>query len=165
MIADEENSAGPTILTVTGSVEHSNRGPSDGFSDAFFAFHDIEFDRAFAFDRAQLGALGIQSLHVSYPGWPEDGVVVAGPRLAAVLDHVGATGETVTVRALDGYAVTFDRETIADTPAILAIDANGDPLGIGGRGPVWLVLPSSSYAGQPKDDAPLVWSAFHIAIE
>lgn len=155
----------PTVVTLTGSIGATNRGAYDPFTDATFRVHGIEFAAAYAFTRAELRALPQQTVTVQYPDWPRP-VAVSGPTLADILSKVEAAGQTVHVQALDGYAVSFDRDAVSGPEAVLALDANGDPLAIGGRGPAWLVYPPGSIEGHTDDgDAGLVWSVFHIRVE
>lgn len=155
-----------TVLTVTGKISRTNRGPFDSFNDAFFGYHDIRFERAFAFSRQDLQRLGLAELEVSYPNWPEGTNVFHGPWLADILDVVGAEGTRISVQALDGYAADFDLETVRRNKFMIAVERNGQPLSVGGRGPAWLVFPPGSYSDQPSDsDDGLVWSVFHIRVE
>ncbi len=152
------------VLTVSGQIEKTNRGPSDSFSDALFKALDVQFAKAYEFSLADLVALPQKTLKTTYPNWPREAVVV-GPTLSDVLSHVGATGKTVSVRAVDGYAPEFVLSDIDANSFILAIKANGKTLGVGGRGPVWLVFPPGSYDGQSENDSGLTWAAFHIEVK
>ncbi len=157
---------GAVLVTVTGKLGKTNRGAADPFLDAFFAYHEVSFEAAYAFDRSELAALGMEELTLSYPSWPKAPVTLRGPSLAAVLDRVQAQGKSVKIQALDGYAVQFEIETLRKGRFILAIEGDGRPLAIGGRGPAWLAFPPGSYPDQPKDsDKKLVWPVFHIAVE
>lgn len=49
MRADVRSHAEPTILTVAGKIETTNRGPLDPFRDAFLSHKDVKFEKAFAF--------------------------------------------------------------------------------------------------------------------
>jgi len=152
------------VLTVTGAIERTNRAPSDPFTDVLFARLEVSFGKAYAFTREELASLPQAELSVVYPDWPGP-VTVRGPLLSDVLKHVGARGQKLWVRAVDGYAPEFSLADIEAGRFVLAIEAGGTPLGIGGRGPVWLVFPPASYEGQPEDDGGLTWAAFHIAVE
>ena len=87
---------------------------------------------------------------------------MSGPTLKDVLAKVGAHGSTVTVRSVDGYAPVFDLLDIDANMLILATSANGKLLGIGGRGPIWLVFPPNIYEGQPEDDRGLAWAILRV---
>ena len=90
--------------------------------------------------------------------------------LTDVLDTAGATGDTVSLMSLDGYTVTLDRAALTDQFVLaLASECAEDgcaPLGIGGRGPVWLVFPPGAYPDfSGEDDSGLAWGLFHIGVE
>ena len=152
-----------TLVTVTGRITKTNRPPYNAFDDALFKVQDLSFEKAYALSRSMLASLPQQTVTTRYPGWPAD-ATVSGPYLSAVLSAAGAKGETVVVRAVDGYAPEFSMAEISAAKFVLAIEANGKPLGIGGRGPTWLVTPPRSYEGQPEDDSPLAWAVFHIEV-
>ena len=49
---------------------------------------------------------------------------------------------------------------------ILALEADGKPLSIGGMGPLWLVFPPGVVPGDDRSsDAGLAWSVFHITLK
>lgn len=156
---------GAAIVTVTGKITATNRGPFDSFKDGLFNYHERSFNKAHAFDRSALEALDMREISLKYADWPRE-ITFRGPSMASILDKVGATGSTVSVQALDGYAAKFDITMLRKGPALLAIESDGKPLGIGGRGPSWLVFPEGLYKEQKDgNDAGLVWAVFHIAIE
>ena len=155
----------PVVLTVAGEITKFNRGPTDGFADAFFAYHDIVFPRAFAFTRRDLEALGSHKLVANYPG-KDVTLTVEGPRLSDVLDAVGANGATASVMAFDGYAAEIPLAELRKYPILLALKRDGRYLDIGGRGPAWVVYPTNDHAElAAHDDAKWVWSAFFIRVE
>ncbi len=153
------------ILTVTGSISVTNRGPYDPFFDAFFKHHDKSFTKAFAFDLAALEKLPQKTVHANVQGWPS-AVHAKGPSLKDVLDAAGVKPEAlVTVMSLDGYAVEF---TPADRKAqdwIVAIEVDGKGLGIGGRGPAWLMYDTGGKAIAADKEGKWVWSAFSITAQ
>lgn len=158
--------AGPVILTVHGKIANTNRGPLDAFNDAFFKSSGAEFNRAAAFDRAMLQKLGMHSVTVQYSTWPK-AYRLEGPLLRDVLKAVGATGKTATVYALDGYGAKIPLSDLAAYPVVLALKADGQWLGIGGRGPAWVVYPPRDKypALKDADDSKWVWSAIRIDVE
>lgn len=156
---------GAAIVTVTGAVAKPNRPAFDAFNDGFFKFHNISFDKAHAFSRPALEALGMHTLTTRYGNWPGQ-KTFRGPRLRDVLAAAGASGQTVFLQALDGYAASFPLAALQGDGVILALEADGQPLGIGGHGPAWLVFPPGAVAGQPTDkDEGLPWAIFHIKVE
>jgi hypothetical protein len=150
---------------VTGAIGNSNRGPVDDFKDAFLAHKNVRFDRAYEFTRASLAALGERELTVKRAPWPKP-VVVRGPTFRDVMKAVKAEGSTVLLQALDGYESTFSVDALKSGDVILALEADGEPLSIGGMGPLWLVFPPGVVPGDDRtSDAGLAWSVFHITLK
>lgn len=156
---------GPVILTVTGAVENPNRDPIDPDMDVLFAFNEVSFDRAMEFDLDTLRALPQVTVEADFP---MGGAVqeFTGPRLADVLAAAGAGGETVTMQALDGYAVQAPYTELAEKGAVLALERNGTPLAIGGYGPAQIVFPRAEREelAQMNDDW-WIWQVFHVSVE
>jgi hypothetical protein len=153
----------PAILTITGAIERTNRPPFDAFTDALFGALDEKFDKAFAFSRADLLAMPQVEVIAKYPSWPSP-VTATGPLLKDVLAKVGATGDTVLAQAVDGYSPSLKLSEMGDGPVVLALTAGGAPLSIGGRGPVWLVLPEDARGSAAEDDSGLTWALFHLKV-
>jgi hypothetical protein len=152
------------ILTVTGEIGATNRGPLDEFQDAFLGHKGIKFDKAFEFSRASLNALGPQEVQIKRANWPAM-VSLRGPRLKDVLAAVKAQGNTVVLTALDGYESKFPVSALQSDLVLLATEVDGKPLAIGGHGPVWLVFPAGAVPGDDSSgDAGLAWSIYHIAV-
>ena len=122
------------ILTIAGNVENPNRGALEPFADALLNSLDLNFDRARTFDRDALVDIGMSKIVTKYPG-SDRTIEVEGPLLRDVLAKAGASGNTVTVTALDGYAVDLPMSDIARWSVILALKSGGEWLDIGGRGP------------------------------
>lgn len=152
------------VLTVTGAIGNSNRGALDENRDAFLGHKGIKFDRAYEFTRASLAALGEHELKVQRSNWPAP-ITVRGPVFRDVLAAVKAEGNTVALQALDGYTAKFPVAALQDDAVILALEADGAPLSIGGRGPTWLVFPAGIVPGSDDEgDSGLVWSAYYMEI-
>jgi hypothetical protein len=164
--ADLPPPAGPVLVTVAGAVENANRGPVDAFADGFFAYHEIAFERAAEFDLAALEALGMHETRAHYPNWPGESTF-EGPFLADVLKAAGATGSMLRAVALDGYASEIPLADLETYPVLLALKRDGEYLGIGGRGPAWIVYPREDYPElqAAPDDAGLAWAVFVLLVE
>lgn len=164
--ADLAQPAGPVVLTIHGKIANPNRGALNDFDDAFFKFGSVSFDRAAQFDLAMLEKLGMKSLTVKYDTWPK-AYKFEGPLLADVLKAAGANGQTVKVFALDGYGAEIAMAELRQYPVLLALKADGKYLGLGGRGPTWVVYPRDDQhpALKSHDDAKWVWSALRIEVE
>lgn len=143
--------ADPVILTVTGNVAHPNRGPVDPFADAVFDHLGVSFDKGVTMTLAQLEALPQKTVTAQYPGWPHP-VTATGPSLVDVLKAAGAEGQKIIVQAADGYSPEFTGADVAQDKMILAVSADGKPLAMGGRGPLWLFGPPGSFSGQEADE-------------
>jgi len=156
---------GPVLLTVTGAVENTNRGAVDPETDKLFAFNDIAFEAAMAFDLDALTALPQVSLTTDFPmGGPD--VTFTGPLLADVLAAAGSSGETVAVQAMDGYAVEAPVAEMTEKGAVVALTRDGRPLGIGDFGPTQIVFPRGERADLAEmNDDWWVWQIFHIRVE
>jgi hypothetical protein len=156
---------GPVLLTVTGGVENANRGAVDPNLDKLFIFNDVSFDKAMEFDLDSLEKLPQQSVSADFPKGG-DNVEFSGPLLEDVLAAAGAKGESITIQAMDGYAVEVARDELAEKGAVVALERDGKPLGIGGFGPTQIVFPRADrpeLAEMPDDW--WVWQIYHIDVE
>ena len=97
-------------------------------------------------------------------GW-RSVVAIRGPLLSDILKMAGATGSTVTLSALDGFAVELTPEELSAHEWVLGLLADGKPLGLGDKGPIWLAYDTSGLDALPAgSDAKWVWSVFHIEV-
>lgn len=153
---------GPPVLTVIGAVADSNRPAFDAFDDAFLNFHEKEFEKAVVFDRAALEALPQVSVTSRAEGWPKS-VVAKGPRLSDVMEAAGVSNTAlIALMALDGYVAELEGADRAAKEWVLAIEVDGKPLGVGGRGPAWLLHDTGDGAITEEAEAKWVWSVFLI---
>jgi hypothetical protein len=159
-----ERLTGQVILTVTGDVGRTNRGPRDEFADKLMVFHETRFDRAMEFDVAALERLGMHKLRVRYTSWPA-AHEFEGPLLKDVLAAAGVTSGTVQPVAIDGYAAEIPYGELEQYPVVLALKMDGRWLPIGGAGPAWVVYPRDGYpALADQDDSKWVWGVTHIRV-
>jgi hypothetical protein len=157
--------SGPVILTISGKIAQTNRGPFDEKKDAFFKNQQVTFQRAAAFDLAMLEALGMRSVEADYP---QGGALhkFEGPLLRDVLKAVGASGSVVKVAALDGYVQEIELREIEQWPVLLAVREDGAYLPLGGFGPTRIVFPRRDVpALADRNDDKWVWAVVHIAVE
>jgi len=162
--ADAPAPAGSVLLTVAGNISQVNRPPFDKFEDPFFAHHERSFDKAFAFDLAMLEALGTHRATIAFAGWPRP-VQIEGPLLRDVLAAAGAAHGTVTMVALDGFATELSPGQLAAEDWIVALKENGRYLGIGQRGPTWVLYARRD--GKPateEDEGRWPWAVFLIDV-
>jgi hypothetical protein len=138
----------PGLLTISGAVGKSNRGPLDPVIDLMMHKHGIQFDKACVLDAAALQGLPPVTIEptLEFDSKPHR---LEGPLLTSVLDAAGAPrGNTVqlTLRAVDGYNVTLTLPDAAAYRMIVAIRIDGKPMALGGLGPLWAVYDADSLA-------------------
>lgn len=156
---------GPVLVTVSGAVSNANRGPVNAEVDKLFEFTDVTFEKAHEFDLDALEALPQVRIRADFP---RGGRIIEfeGPLLADVLSAAGAEGETVTIQAIDGYAVDVPMAEMMDKGAVVALRRDGKSLGIGGFGPTQIVFPRAERddLSEMPDDW-WIWSIYHIRVE
>ena len=163
---------GPGLLTVSGAIDKPNRGPLDPALDQMMVKHGVAFERAHVFDAAELQSLPTVKIQ---PTLEYDAKVhaLAGPLLSSVIEAAGvsATSDmTLTLRAVDGYAVTLSLAEARRYRMIVATSIDGHALALGGLGPQWAVLDADTVA--PFKDKPLKerfalcpWGLYHIDVK
>jgi hypothetical protein len=152
------------LLTVSGLVGESNRGPLDANKDSLLAMQKVDFAKAFAFDRAMLTALpqGTVTATTKELGAP---AIFKGPLLREVLGRVEAAKTKLTFIAINGFSGWLLPEDVDGSDWILALEVNGVPLGLGQQGPLWLI--NTRAEGQkPGDDGRgrWVWAVFYMRV-
>lgn len=152
------------LLTVSGAIEHSNRGPFDAGHDSLLALQKISFPRAFAFDRAML--LGLkQGTVTAQPPEFQAPATFTGPLLKEALAAVGASRAKVTYMAVNGYSGWLNPEDVEASDWIVALAADGVPLGVGQQGPLWMI--NTRAKGERASDnhrGHWVWALFYIKV-
>ena len=162
---------GPGLLTVSGVIDKSNRGPVDPALDQLFIKHKVRFDKAYVFDAAALRRLPVVAIRptLEYDAKPHS---LAGPLLTIVLEAAGVatSGDfMLSLRAVDGYAVPLSMADIRRYRMIVATEIDGSPLALGGLGPQWAVYDADRLAGikdKPLKErfAPCPWGMFSIEV-
>ncbi len=159
--AAAELPAGPVVLTVAGNIATANRPAYDEERDMFLKYHKRPFDKAFVFDRAMLESLGVRTVRAG-GGWAGP-KTATGPRLADVLDAAGCRGRALEFLALDGFRFRLSREDVEAREWVVATRADGRPLGLGDRGPLWLVFdPPGDRPATAKEIGLGPWALFFI---
>ena len=150
------------VVTIAGKINRTNRGAFDPFSDRFLKYHEKKFDKAFTFTRTALSNMPQVTITARAEGWPAE-VKATGPRLADVLSAAGVAEDAqIVATALDGYGVELSAADRRKANWVLAIEADGRPLSLGGRGPVWLLSDTQGKTVGPDIENNWVWSAFLI---
>jgi hypothetical protein len=152
------------VLTVGGLVGKPNRGPLDPKRDSLLADLKVDFKHGFEFDRAMLLKLP-QGQVTAKPIEFEKEATFSGPLLREVLGFIEAAKVKVTFVAANGYSCYLLPEDIDSSDWILALSADGKPLGIGQQGPIWL-LNTRSQGSAPSDDGcgHHVWAVVYMHV-
>ena len=163
--AELTKAVGPVVLTVAGNITETNRSAFSEGEDAFLGYHEKSFAKAAEFDLAMLESLGLQEVVIDLDGWPKP-MTLQGPRLADVLAAAGAAGRDITVVALDGFGSEISAEDIAADDWIVGLKRDGRALGIGQRGPLWVVYGKrDGSALTAEDEMRWPWAAFFIEVK
>lgn len=168
--AEPATTKGPGLLTVSGAVGKTNRGPVDPALDQLFGKHKVKFDKAFVFDAEALRRLPVVEIH---PTLEYDAKVhtLAGPLLTSVLEAAGVTSKDAMLglRAVDGYVVPMSMADARAYKVIVATRIDGKPLALGGLGPQWAIYDADRLAA--FKDKPLKerfalcpWGLFSIEV-
>jgi hypothetical protein len=160
---------GPAVLTVTGAITKTNRGPMDGILDQMMAKQKLAFDKAHAFDFATLAAMPAVTIHPSLE-YDNKKHELKGPLLATVLQAVGATGSKLAMRALDGYAPGISVADAQKYRFVVATHLDGQPMALGGFGPLWALWEADKFPdlmAKPLDQrfAGCPWALYHIDVQ
>jgi hypothetical protein len=152
------------ILTLGGNIAVTNRASVDAKIDSLLAWHKLNFERAFAFDRPMLARLTQASLTLQPPELAAP-ATFKGPLLKEVLAAVGAaSGNKITAVAVNGYEGWLAPEDI-ESDWILALEMNGQPLGLGQQGPLWLLNTRAQGETASADHrGHWVWAVFAIRV-
>jgi hypothetical protein len=163
---------GPSLLTITGEVGRTNRGPLDSAKDLLMVKHNLQFERAFSLDFAALTRLPQVSIR---PTLEYDAKVhgLRGPSMIEVLKWAGVsmTGQTrLSLRAIDGYSAHWLLADLATHPLIIATHLDEKPMPLGGLGPLWAIyeadhLPEMADQSLPERFARCPWGIYHIGVE
>ena len=97
----------------------------------------------FTFTMADLEAMPATTVVTGTP-WHDHRVEFSGVPLAALMDKVGADGETAFIVAINDYAVEVPIADFARFGVILAIRADGAYMPVDDKGPLFVVYPFDS---------------------
>jgi hypothetical protein len=164
-------SRGPALLTVTGAIQRSNRGPFDPVLDQMMHKQQVSFDKAYVFDEAALLALPSLTIRptLEYDARPHQ---LRGPLLLDVLARAGARvsdAATLTLRAVDGYNVELTGAQARARRVIVATHVDGGPMPLGGLGPLWAIydpanVPDMAKLPLPQRFQQCPWALYHVDV-
>lgn len=160
---------GPVVLTVSGGITHSNRGPLDPALDQLMHKQGLAFARARTFTFAELAALPAVEIRptLEYDARPH---ALRGPAFDRVLEAAGAPvadDAPLVLAAFDGYRVELKRADARELGFIVATHIDGAPLSLGGLGPLWAVFDADripALAAKPLNErfAACPWGLYSI---
>jgi hypothetical protein len=113
---------GTIVLTVTGTISRTN---APGAAE---------------FDLQMLDALEQRVATVSTP-WFDAPVTFEGPLGSAILNAVGASGDTMVITALNDYSSPVPMDDFRTWPVILATRINGERMSVREKGPLFVIYP------------------------
>lgn len=113
---------GDVILTVTGDISVTNRNGEAQF------------------DRAMIEELEQRTTQTGTP-WYDNSHAFSGPLGQALLEAVGAQGQTLRIIALNDYSADVPVADFETYPIILATHIDGDQLSVRQKGPFFLIYP------------------------
>ena len=116
---------GKVVLNISGHIANANK---DGVAQ---------------FDLPMLEKMGLQSFSTTTP-WYDGMVKFEGVPMVRLMDFVGATGSTITVKALNDYATDIPMEDFRKYPVILALKRDGAYMPVRDKGPLFIVYPYDS---------------------
>ncbi len=162
-------STGPALLTVTGHITRTNRGPLDPAFDQMMAKQKLAFQKARTFNFAELAGLPTVTIRPTLE-YDSRQHVMSGPLLATVLQACGTTGSKLAMRAIDGYAPAIGLADAQKYRFIVATHLDGRPMPLGGLGPLWALYEADKFpdmAAKPVDQrfALCPWGLYHIDVQ
>lgn len=167
--ADAPAGKGPALLTVTGAITRTNRGPLDPVLDQMMAKQKLTFDKAHVFDFAALVAMPSIPIRPTLE-YDNKHHLLRGPKLSTILDACGAKGSKVAMRAIDGYSPVISVEDAHRYNFIVATHLDKHPMALGGFGPLWAIYEADRFpemTAKPVDQrfANCPWGLFHIDVQ
>lgn len=162
----------PGLLTVSGAIGKSNRGPLDPVRDQMMHKHGIEFVKAYQFDAAALQRLPAVTIKPTLE-YDAKQHTLQGPLLSTVLEATGLAGGApaqLGLRAVDGYKVAISLSDALRYRMVVATLIDGQPMALGGFGPQWALYDADTVA--PFKDKPLKerfalcpWGLYHVDVK
>ncbi|MGY5451919.1 molybdopterin-binding oxidoreductase [Agarivorans sp. MS3-6] len=136
------------ILTVAGVIQNSN---NNGVAD---------------FDLKMLQSLPQHTIVTRNP-WVESRHHYKGPKVADILELVGAQSTELVLVALNNYEVEIEFADIAEYQPILAWSDNDRLMRVRDKGPLWLMLPIDQHPEllqMPYNDF-MIWQLRSIVVK
>ena len=162
----------PGLLTVSGAIGKTNRGPFDPVLDQMMHKHGIKFTKAYVFDAAALQRLPSVTIKPTLE-YDAKQHALQGPLLATVLEAAGVakgSAAQLGLRAVDGYNAAIGLTDALAYRMVVATRIDGRPLALGGFGPQWALYEADTVAAfkdKPLNErfALCPWGLYHIDVK
>lgn len=140
--------SGQVILTISGAIENTN---GDGVA---------------RFDRAMLEQIGVTQINTS-TSWTDGVTKFEGVLARDLLKAVGATGENVSARALNDYAIDIPFSDFESYDVLFAFRMDDVELTPRDKGPLWIIYPrdSNPELRNQNIDAKWLWQLVQLDIK
>jgi hypothetical protein len=163
---------GPPLLTVTGAIVRTNRGPLNPALDQLMQKHKVAFDKAYTFDFAAIAALPGVTIKPTLE-YDEKPHTLTGPLLTELVKVAAPNlpqSANLLLRAIDGYALVVTLTDARRYRFIVAHTLDGQPIPLGGLGPLWAVYDADRFpdmAAKPVKErfASCPWGLYHIDVQ
>jgi hypothetical protein len=138
---------GEVILTVSGTIANVNGAG------------------VMALDADLLASLPQHSLTTGTI-WTEGTATYTGVLLRDLLAAAGATGTTLTLTALNDYAISMPAAEVAADGPLLAYLVDGQPMSVRDKGPIWMIYPYDEVAAYRTEQtyARSIWQLARIEV-
>ena len=99
--------------------------------------------------------------------WTEGAITFSGPSLHSLVTQAGITEGTLSLTAVNDYAIQISVADIEDDAPIVATLMDGEPIGRREKGPYWLVFPYDSEAKYQSEDvySQSIWQLVSIELD
>lgn len=163
---------GPALLTVSGLIGPGNRGALDPALDQMMVKQKIRFDKAHVFDFSALTIMPAVTIQPTLE-YDNRAHTLKGPLLTNVMKASGVKLTDTTalfLRAVDGYAAQISAADAAKYRFIVATHLDGQPMALGGLGPLWAVFDADRFADMAVKPvaarfASCPWATYHIEVK
>lgn len=122
--------------------------------------------------KAQLTTTDLQAMpataYTTSLPWISNQSTFTGVKLSTLLQTItGTTPDTVTLRALNDYSVTINKQDIEHYEPIVAYYQDGKPMRIRNKGPYWLIYSLTDFPmlDNPHYHAQMIWQLDRIQIK
>lgn len=161
----------PGVLTITGAIGRTNRGPFDPALDQMMGKHGVKFDKAYVMDAAMLQRLPAVDIRPTLE-YDDKAHALSGPLMSTVLAEAQVELKKTTrlaLRAVDGYNVEISGADALAYRMIVAVRLDGRPMPLGGLGPQWAIYDADSlpaFKDKPVNQrfALCPWALYHIDV-